>query len=123
MTLFSSDEKAVVGEDTWELFQAVEDSFGVELGDYSGLTGISVGELAKRIDELANYPTEENCLSAAAFYRLRQVLESVCGVPRKTIRPITPLAQLFPWRSRSRQWKRQKHTWLIKPRQGVLTYE
>ena len=52
MTLLDADEKKelnTAGEDTWELFEAIEESFGVDLGDYHALAGITVGELAENI--------------------------------------------------------------------------
>jgi hypothetical protein len=43
--------------------EAIEESFGVDLGDYYALAGIGVGELASKICGLANYPVEASCLS------------------------------------------------------------
>jgi hypothetical protein len=42
--LYADKELNAVGEDTWELFEAIEESFGVDLGDYYTLAGIGVGE-------------------------------------------------------------------------------
>jgi hypothetical protein len=41
MTLLDADVQRdpVLGEDTWELFEVIEDSFGVDLGDYSRSAG------------------------------------------------------------------------------------
>ncbi len=108
MTLLDADEKKelnTVGEDTWELFEAIEESFGVDLGDYHALAGITVGELAENICRLANYPAEERCLSAVAFYRLRRAFETLFSVPRRAIRPTTSVVQLLPWKSRRTQWR------------------
>jgi hypothetical protein len=77
-----------IGEDTWELFDSVEQSFGVNLGDYHDLAGISILELSQRIDGLANYPVEYSCLSLVAFNRLRQAFQNVTGAQRSSVRPI-----------------------------------
>jgi hypothetical protein len=109
MTLLDANENqgshSDVGEDTWELFEAIEESFAVDLGDYYGLAGISVGELSEKICMLANYPAEDRCLSSAAFYRLRRAFDSLFGVPRSGIRPSTLVRELLPWKSRKSQWR------------------
>jgi hypothetical protein len=119
MTLLDADEKKelnTVGEDTWELFEAIEESFGVDLGDYHALAGITVGELAENICRLANYPAEERCLSAVAFYRLRRAFETLFSVPRTAILPTTSVVQLLPWKSRRTQWRLlQEHLGLTVP--------
>ena len=48
-----------VGEDTWELFEAIEQSFGVDLGNYHDLAGISILELSQRIDRFGEVPSRE----------------------------------------------------------------
>jgi hypothetical protein len=119
MTLLDADVKhnPVLGEDTWELFEVIEDSFGVDLGDYHALCGVTVTELASVICGKANYPTEEKCLSAVAFYRLRRAFEVLFGIPRTTIRPATAVRNLLPWKSRSTQWLMlQEHLGLKFPR-------
>jgi hypothetical protein len=93
-----------VGEDTWELFETIERSFEVELGDYYALVGIRVSQLAEKISALANYPTREKCLSAVAFYRLRRALHEICGVPARSIRPSTLISDVLPWSKRRQQW-------------------
>jgi hypothetical protein len=99
-----------VGEDTWELFEAIERSFDVALGDYFALAGIRVSELAEKISTLADYPTREKCISAVAFYRLRRALQEVCNVPARLIRPSTPIDDVLPWSKRREQWKQLEKT-------------
>jgi hypothetical protein len=103
MALLYSDVKhnPMLGEDTWELFEVIEDSFGVDLDDCHSLCGVTIRELAEVICRKANYPTEEKCLSADAFYRLRRAFETLFGIPRTTIRPATSVRNLLPWKSRS----------------------
>jgi len=106
----------VLGEDTWELFEAIEDSFGVDLGDYHKICGMTVRELAEIISKKANYPTKETCLSAVAFYRLRRAFESLFGIPRTAIRPATSVGDLLPWDNRTTRWQMlQEHLGLTLP--------
>lgn len=93
-----------VGEDTWELFESIEQSFGVDLGDYHELAGISILELSQRIDGLAKYPAEDSCLSSVAFNRLRRAFQNVTETPRSSVRPATRIHDLLPWRTRHSQW-------------------
>lgn len=95
----------VVGEDTRELFEAIERSFDVQISDYSDLAGIRISDLAAKINALANYPSREKCLSAVAFYRLRLALEQVASVSGRSVRPATPVAYVLPWRNRRALWK------------------
>jgi hypothetical protein len=107
MTLLNADLEASsseIGEDTWDLFSAVEESFGVDLGNRYELAGISVGDLADKVSALARYPDELACLSAVAFFRLRQALTEQFDLPRSAIRPTTPLCGLLPWASRRTRW-------------------
>lgn len=90
----------VLGEDTRDLFEATETSFGVELGDYYVLCGMTVKELADRICERGNFSPGEVCLSSVAFYRLRRAFMEGLDVPRGRIRPSTLLRDLVPWRER-----------------------
>jgi hypothetical protein len=108
MTLLDADLKPgsnKIGEDTWDLFAAVEESFGVDLGNYYELAGISVGDLADKICALANYPDETACLSAVAFFTLRQALTEQFGFQRSAIHPTTSLFELLPWVSRRTRWR------------------
>lgn len=93
-----------VGEDTWELFESIEESFGVQLGDYNNLAGTSILELSQRIEGQANFPGEDSCLSLVAFNRLRRGFQNVAGAPRSSIRPTTRVKDLLPWRTRHVQW-------------------
>jgi hypothetical protein len=108
MALLDADEMerdSLLGEDTWELFETIEDSFGVDLGDYRALLGMTVRELAEEISKRVDYPDRERCLSAVAFYKLRRTFEVQFDIPRATIRPATPVGDLLPWKSRKQRWR------------------
>jgi hypothetical protein len=105
-----------LGEDTWELFEAIDDSFGVNLGDYHEICGKTVRELAEIISTKANYPTNEKCLSAVTFYRLRRAFGSLFGISRSAIRPAAPVSELLPLKHRIARWKAlQEHLGLTLP--------
>jgi hypothetical protein len=108
MTLLDAREQqssSLIGEDTWELFEAIEESFGVDLGDYYELSGITIRELAQKIETLADYSDESTCLSSVAFYKVRRAFESLSIAPRRSLRPATHLAPLLAWRTRDEQWR------------------
>lgn len=113
MTLLDADKNLTckhndpnaVGEDTWELFESIEQSFGICLGDFESLAGIRISELAEKVCKLANYPAKEKCVSAVAFYKLRQAFVGLYGVPLRSIAPSTPVRQIMPWRSRRAKWR------------------
>jgi hypothetical protein len=95
----------VLGEDTWELFETIEDSFGIDLGDYHELCGETVRGLARTIAAKATHSTEERCLSAVAFYKLRRAFESLFDVPRSAIRPTESVGRLLPVKERVAKWE------------------
>lgn len=98
------DLNPLLGEDTWELFEVIEDAFGVDLGDYNAVCGMTLREIAGAIFKKANYPVEEKCLSAIAFYRLRSAFETQLELPRVRIRPTTIVSDLLPRKNRSARW-------------------
>jgi len=106
VTLLNADEKIerdpLLGEDTWELFESIEDSFSVDLGDYHALCGMTIAQLTDEVSKRTNYPLNDNCLSSASFYRLRRAFAAVLDIPRATIRPSSTVCELLPWMKRSR---------------------
>ena len=107
----------VLGEDTWELFEAIEESFGIDLGDYHAICGLTVKELAEFISKKANHSNKELCLSAVAFYKLRRAFESLFNVPRSAIRPSESVRHLLPLKGRVEKWEMlQEHLGLTLPR-------
>jgi hypothetical protein len=105
MTLLDAGkEPNAVGEDTWELFEVIEDSFGVQLGNYHELAGITIGQLAARMNEHASYAAPDRCLTSAAFYQVRKALGSIRGTSRSALRPAVSLKAILPWRTRRADW-------------------
>lgn len=104
-----------LGEDTWELFELIEKSFGVTL-DYAALLGSSVRDIAKLIAQQSTTPDSEKCLTAAVFYLLRREFVLGLGVPKISIRPEASLTTLLPWNRRKACWRMlEKHLQLELP--------
>lgn len=123
MTLLDADKQNglnAVGEDTLELFESIERSFDVDLGDLESLAGVRVAELAENICRLASYPPKEKCLSAVAFYKLRYALAELSDISSKSIRPTTSIKKLLPWRSRKARWSAMQERLDLKLPQLVL---
>lgn len=106
MTLLDADIKPdpVLGEDTWRLFETIECSFGIDLGDYRSHCGRTIRDIALEIQKLGNYPNTDKCLTLVVFYRLRRALQEL-GFSRNTIRPATCVQRLLPWRHRRMRWQ------------------
>lgn len=108
MTLLDADlieRRNLVGEDTYHLFAAIENAFGISLGDYEAVLGSSVLELAERVAKESTYPKADRCLSSMMFYRVRHAFQDLAGVKRSEVRPDTSLANLLPWGKRRFVWR------------------
>jgi hypothetical protein len=109
VTLLDADLKQlrnVLGQDTYELFALIEDSFGVAFPEYEALLGNSVQELTERLTSEPTYSKTDQCLSSVVFYKVRRAFREQVGRPQSKIRPATALAALLPWRSRRVNWCR-----------------
>jgi hypothetical protein len=100
-----NQRQGILGEDTWELFAVIEESFDVNFGPYEEVVGKTVGELAKCISRESKYPLAEHCISSAVFYRMRRSFLSLFGTAHGKIHPSTELRELFPWGSRRSYWQ------------------
>src|SRR4051794_24803498 len=102
------------GEDTCELVNVIEDSFGLEFTSDDLVEAETVARLAKVISEKLTHPRSERCLSAIVFYRLRRTLRELFQSTRAQVRPQTRLDELMPWTSRRTGWRRlQEHMGVI----------
>ena len=86
------------------MFETIECSFRLDLGDYRSHCGRTIRDLAADVERLATYHDADRCLTAVTFYKLRRALQQF-GFPRSAIRPATPLLKLLPWRNRRTRWK------------------
>lgn len=82
-----------MGMDGVEILVEVEDAFGVALDDRRVADVRTVGDLVDLVHAVAPRASQERCLSALAFWRLRAALGAL-GVARSRVRPRTPLGEV-----------------------------
>lgn len=95
-----------MGLDAVELVMRVEDTFGIKIEDHEYENVKTVGDLHKLVvrnrgrvpvgEEARNPREAPSCLSLLGFLQLRRALTSLLNLPRRAVRPLTPLDTLFP---------------------------
>lgn len=93
-----------MGLDSVELVVAIEESFGIEIPDDEAARIRTVGDLYDSIVSKLHGEAATHCLTSEAFYRTRRGFVDVLKVARRSIRPSTPVAPLFPRASRREDW-------------------
>jgi hypothetical protein len=93
------------GEDTWELVETVEASFGVKFTEDELIDATTLGTMAQIIFKKLEHPVSPRCLSAITFYKLRRAFIELFGMPGAKISPTTSLFELMPWKIRKKQWR------------------
>ena len=103
-----------MGLDTVELVMRIEEEFSIELPDAELESVRTVDDLYKLI--LRRLDTQPSCLSSKAFYHVRRSLVECLNLPRRAIRPSTPLDSLLPRTSLVQHWQEiADHSGLILP--------
>jgi hypothetical protein len=111
-------------EDTCELLQTIEASFGVKFTEDDLVRAVDIRALADCVYKKLMHPMSEKCLSAATFYRLRRTFVSLFSAQRADITPQTSLAKLLPWKVRKKRWRRvQDHLRYALPMLGMPYWE
>jgi len=93
-----------MGLDLVELVMRVEEEFSVEISDAEASKATTVGALHKLLVKKLDPAEPRTCMTSAAFYRTRKALMEAVGVPRNSIRPFTPLGELFADADRVSRW-------------------
>jgi hypothetical protein len=93
------------GEDTCELVNTIEQSFGMRFTKEELAQATTIGVLARFVTEKLNYPLSQKCLSAVMFYKLRRAFVELFEIPRAKITPATSLYEVMPWTTRKKQWR------------------
>lgn len=93
-----------MGLDSVELVLRIEEEFSIELPDGEIMDTRTVGDLYRVV--LSKLETTPSCLSSKAFYRVRTALVECLGLPRRSIRPSTPLDSLIPRTSLIKEWQK-----------------
>jgi len=93
------------GEDTCELVETIEQSFGMKFTEDELFHARTLGAMAEMIFKKLEQPVTAQCLTAITFYRLRQAFIELFGTPRRKVSPATSLYELMPWKTRKKQWR------------------
>ncbi len=99
-----------MGLDALEFIMALEDRFDIEIPDDAAELLEGPREVTDYVFGRLNGDTAEMCLSQVAFHRLRRVLVDVCGVPRSSVRPGSPLENIVARKSRRSEWRQIRST-------------
>jgi acyl carrier protein len=101
-------EPIIMGLDSVELVMRIEEAFKIEIHDRDAEKIQTVGDLCDyvliRLDVCGE--TASRCLSALAFFRFRRELISCFRIPRRAVRPESPLNSLIPAINRRAEWRR-----------------
>jgi hypothetical protein len=95
----------LVPPDLMALVMAVEEKFGLTIPDAEAEKISTMGQLYDYVMARVARGQPQVCVTSAAFYRLRQALGEVCGVPRERVRPQARLEDLIPLHGRPRYWR------------------
>lgn len=94
-----------MGLDAVELVMAVEEKFGIAITDEEATRTLTVGDLKRLVRSKVDTVTGEDCLSQRAFYLIRSSAMSLFDVPRRSVRPDTPLDDVVPGAARRERWQ------------------
>ena len=94
-----------MGLDAVELIMAVEEAFDIEIPDREAEKLGTVGQMYAFIVNKLAFDQSRRCLSSAVFYRARQALIDLSGVPRQSVSPSAPMEALLPSGGRRSAWQ------------------
>lgn len=92
--------------DSEDLLEAVEGSFGVRIPPEEVSRIRTIGDLQTKVMDALGDSLPRGCLTARAFYALRNGLSEVLHTPRERIRPSSETADLVPFLGRRKTWRR-----------------
>jgi hypothetical protein len=98
-------ENQQLGLEIVELMMHVEDRFGSSVLDAKFEQMLTVGDLHDFLMDRIRSQHADVCLSAAMFYRIRQILVDQFNVDRVKFRPATSLESLVGPESRQQFWR------------------
>ena len=101
-----------MGLEITELIMACEDDFGVRIDDNDADVNRmeTVGDLHQCILRLLSERKPYRCPRVPVFFALRRAMAEALSSEKRSIRPDSPLADLFPTRGRRRAWHRIQHS-------------
>ncbi len=92
-----------MGMDSVEIVLRLEEEFCISISDEEAAATRTVGDVYHLV--VSRLDLTPGCLSSMAFYQTRRALTECLGLPRRSIRPTTPLAPLLPMGTRREQWQ------------------
>lgn len=97
-----------MGLDIIEFVMAVEEAFDITISDNEAQLATTPGKLADLVMKKVGTTDRSSCLSSRAFYLLRRCMTNELNIPRKMLRPTTPLYEIFPQENRKNSWEKLK---------------
>src|SRR2546430_2048787 len=97
-----------MGLDIVEFVMAVEEAFDIAIPDDEAEQATTPGKLADLVMKKVGATDRSTCLSSRAFYLLRRYTVNELKIPRKYLRPDTPLGAIVPKQSRKGSWEKLK---------------
>jgi hypothetical protein len=97
-----------MGLDIIEFVMAVEEAFDITIPDDEAELATTPGKLADLVMKKVGTTQRSTCLSSRAFYLLRRCTTNELNIPRKMVRPDTPLDEIIPQQNRKNSWEKLK---------------
>src|SRR5215475_15483600 len=94
-----------MGLDAVELVMAVEEKFGISVTDEEATKTLTVGDLKRLVRAKLDVSDATGCLTQRAFHLIRKSATAEFGVPRRSLRPDTPLETVVPHSTRRESWR------------------
>ncbi len=95
-----------MGLDGVELIMAVEEKFGISISDEEAQNIVTVGDMKRLVTAKLSVTDEASCLTQRAFHLIRSKAIAEFGLPRRNLRPDTPLEKVIPRDQRRETWER-----------------
>jgi hypothetical protein len=94
-----------MGLDGVELLMEVENTFGITIDDAVASKMATAGQLHQYVCDKFQSLSANSCATQKCFYALRKQASSALNIPKKEIRPDTPIDTIFPLSKRRNLWK------------------
>src|SRR6201987_4069856 len=97
-----------MGLDAVELVMCVEGKFGISITDEEASKTLTVGDLKRLVRAKLEVADVAGCLTQRAFHLIRKNATGELGVPRRNLRPDSPLETVVPASTRRENWQHFK---------------
>lgn len=93
-----------MGLDGIELLLAIEDEFQIAITDEEAIQSETPAKLVDVVYSKLRQTELDVCPSQHGFYKIRKIIMDKLKIPRKTIKPDTPLSELIQIKNRKKYW-------------------